>query len=62
VTLVNCEECDKRVAVLGPRPQRHGLRPDGPRRVVRHKTSVLKGRMWVIDWCPGKFERQEVGR
>jgi hypothetical protein len=62
MTLVPCEHCGQRVGVFSTRPHRHGLRQDGPRRLVRHKHTVALGRFTRVDWCPGKFERQEADR
>jgi hypothetical protein len=58
VTLVVCESCGQRVAGLFRSNDGRG-----PWRVIRHKIETDHGHQTLtVDWCPGKFERQEVGK
>jgi hypothetical protein len=57
VTLVDCEACGQRVT----RMFQAQTGPDAGRwRVVRHKSNVPAGRFRRIDWCRGRYERQEA--
>jgi hypothetical protein len=57
MTLVPCEHCDELVAGLFRSDNGHG-----PWRLIPHKYAVELGRFTRVDWCPGKFERQEAKR
>jgi hypothetical protein len=60
MTLAPCEHCDQRVGALAANPTRGGRR-----RLIRHKVIIRQGRFSrfnKVDWCPGKFERQEAKR
>jgi hypothetical protein len=54
VNFAVCAVCGRKVPALFR--SQNGV---GPWRLARHKSEIRLGHQTLVDWCPGKYERQE---